>query len=95
MKLDDLLKFNGRSYEFENYQKLLDKQSQLEKSIRRLSDKIQDEEDSLSVFDGQLNERDTMLYNQHLTKRCQLISKRNRKETELNNVSDQIRNMQR
>lgn len=76
MTIEEMMKFKGNAKNLDAYQKLLKKRDRLLASIRRLSDKIQDEEDSISVFDGDLNERELEILKKHVSKRKELVDQR-------------------
>lgn len=82
MKLEDALNFKGTAEDFEQYCKLLKKAERLKKEITRLSNKIDDEDASLSVFEGELTERDKELFNRHVATRKDLYTKRYKKQGE-------------
>jgi hypothetical protein len=76
MTLEEMMKFKGKATELEDYQKLLKKRDRLSTTIRNLSNKIQDEEDSISVFDGELSETQQKQFLKHVSTRKELIGQR-------------------
>lgn len=80
MTLEEMMKFKGNANELEHYQELLKNRDRLLKSIQNLSDKIQDEEDSISVFDGELDERQLEQFKKHVATRKELVGKRATKQ---------------
>lgn len=93
MTLDEALMFNGS--DIEEYQKLIKKRQRYINEIKKLSNKIHDEDDSISVFNGKLNERDTELLNRHKEERQNLIEDRKIKQNLLDIINQQIGEMQR
>lgn len=77
------------------YQEAIDKRNDLKKKIGNLSNKIQNEDDSLSVFEGALSERDKELKAKHDKQREKLIIQREKKQAELAEIIERIEEMQR
>jgi hypothetical protein len=86
MTIDEMMMFNGGAKELEEYQKLLKKRDRLRASVRNLSDKILDEEDSISVFDGDLSEEDEKLFREHVSARKKYLGERALKQGQLDLV---------
>lgn len=94
MNLTEFLMFNGGPDKFEEYQKLLAKRDRLRARITGLSNKVFDEEDSLSVFTGELSERDKELYSKHLEAKEEYEQKRDRTYERLYDIERKIHEMQ-
>lgn len=94
MTIENLLKFKGNANQLEEYDSLLNKADKLKKQIRNLSIKIQDEDDSLSVFNGELNEHDLKLFNKHVSKRKNLYTKFCAKEKLFKAIAAEIQSFQ-
>lgn len=94
MTLEEMMMFKGRPQEFEEYQDLLDKFHKTSKAIGRISEKIFDEIDSLSVFDGDLNERDQELFQKHVNAKRELELKRYKKYDTLMILEKRIQELQ-
>ena len=92
MTLDEFMNFKGT--DIAEYERLLEKRRKLEKQIKTLSMKIADEEDSLSVFEGELSERDKELEFRHLEERNRLVFKRDTQVTLLELTIKQIEELQ-
>ena len=89
-----MLKFKGSATEFKEYEDLLAKKDKLKKSITNLSNKIQDEDDALSVFDGGLSDRDMELFRKHVSRRSELSKKRSVKQGNFELVMKRIFELQ-
>lgn len=94
MTLDEMMRFKGNAQELEEYQKLLKKRDRLRASIRNLSDKILDEEDSISVFEGDLTEKEEELFRKHVTARKEYLGQRALKQGQLDLVLLKIAELQ-
>jgi hypothetical protein len=94
MTLDEMMRFKGNAQELEEYQKLLKKRDRLRASVKSLSNKILDEEDSISVFEGDLTERQEELLQKHVTARKELLGKRALKQGALDLVMLKIAELQ-
>lgn len=75
MTLTEFLAFKGTTEQIEEYQVLLKRLHRQEATIGRLSGEIYDEEDSISVFTGELNERDKVLLKKHQDRKHELEEK--------------------
>lgn len=76
MRLEDFLLFKGEATQIQDYQKLLDKGAYLDKKIRTLSNKIQDEQDSIDVLENPQNDRERELLQKHTIALEKLIRSR-------------------
>lgn len=94
MTLAEMMMFNGGAKELEEYQKLLKKRDRLKSSIRNLSEKILDEEDSISVFDGDLDEKQEALFKKHVSARKKYLGQRALKQGQLDLVMLKIAEFQ-
>lgn len=92
MTYDEMLSFKGGDISL--YQELIEKRQKLKKQIRILSNRIFDEDDSISVFVGDLSEKDSELLKKHTAMREEMIAKREYKKKLLDKVIDQISSMQ-
>ena len=94
MTIEEMMLFKGNAEQMVEYQKLLNRKDRLKKQIRTLSNKIHDEDDSLSVFDGELNEKDMQIFKNHVAKRNELVKERNIKQGTFELVMKKIFEMQ-
>lgn len=78
MTLTEFLAFKGTPEQLEEYQVLLKRLHRQETTIGRLSGEIYDEEDSISVFTGELSERDKVLLKKHQDRKHELEEKRSK-----------------
>ena len=95
MTLDEILSYKGHPKNFDKYSTLLDKKKKLEKQISKLSDNIQDEDASLSVFEGELTDHDKELFNRHVETRKGLVTKRNKKQKEWELTIKRLQDLQK
>lgn len=95
MKLDDFLKFKGNGQQLNEYQELLTKREKCEKQIKRLSLSIYDEEDSISVFVGDLSERDLQLLQKHIDAKEKYQKKLEAKQKEFERLEAEIKKLQK
>lgn len=75
MNLYEFMAFAGDPKNFEEYQSLLKRKKRQEGTLKRLQEEIYSEEDSLSVFDGELTERDKILVKRHQDRKRELEEK--------------------
>ena len=95
MTIYEALAFNGKAEDFERYQKLLKKRTQLQRSIAKLTDNIQWEISSLSVFEGELSEKDKELFQKHVTQKREYEKKLAQKDGEYLLVIKQLNELTR
>ena len=76
-----------KGMKFEDYGKLLEEQKKLQNSIRKLSDKIQDEEYSLEVL---AEEYGSERYNKHLQIKQKAEIKREKAQAKLKTVKESL-----
>lgn len=91
MKIAEFLAFKGNATQMQEYEKLLDKELNLNKKIRTLSNKIQDEQDSIEVLQNPQNDRERELLQKHTIALDKLIKSRNEAYTKREQVLQDIR----
>lgn len=91
MKLEEFLAFKGEATQIQEYQKLLDRGVYLDKKIRTLSNKIQDEQDSIEVLQNPQNDRERELLQKHTITLDKLIKSRDYAYTKREQVLQDIR----
>lgn len=96
MTVDEVLKFKGK--DIKEYEKMLDKRQKLMREVRRLSDKIFDEEDSIGVLlesYGELSGEERGRLNRHMETLGDLQCKLEIKKSLLELTNAQIEEVQR
>ena len=73
---------------FEEYEKLINEKHKLDRQIRRTSDKIFDEEDSLEVLADEVG---SDRYNEHLMKKQKLEAKREKAMIRFKEIEDRLK----
>ena len=94
MTLYEMLAFNGTGSELEEYKALIGKRKKLEAMLRVLSNKIQAIEDSISVFEGELSDRDKKRLESHIRLRNEAVCKKQKTEEQWERVKARIKEMQ-
>lgn len=95
MTLEEMLIFKGRPKDLEEYSRLLKRKDRLLGEIGRLSNKILAEDDSISVFVGELSQRDKERLQRHIQERDNLSLLRAQKQRLLDLTLDKISEMQK
>lgn len=94
MKMQEMMMFNGAAKDFEAYSAMIHKKELIIKAINKISNEIQDEEDAISIFEGELSEKDEKRFKEHVTRRKALVTKRSKKYNELELITKRISDLQ-